>query len=347
MSPSAMPASAAAADLVFEFQALGSRCSVQLPGSPAPELVERAAVRAAIAEVRRIEQKYSRYRADSLLSRINASAGSGEWVSVDDETADLLDFCTQAHAASGGLFDISTGVLRRAWNFSAPTPALPPPELLQALLELVGWDGVEWQRPWVRLPHRGMELDFGGFGKEYAADRAASVLHEAGVAAALVNLGGDLRVLGPRPDGRPWVLGVAHPRHEGRVLAGLEVHRGALATSGDYERYFELDGRRYCHILHPASGQPVSHWQSVSVLAPACLAAGVLATVAMLSGEGALPFLREQGVEFLAVDHAGRLHDEHGPCGEAGPRARGAAPGPAAAAFTAAHADAAPRAALA
>lgn len=296
---------------------MGSRCSIQLPGWPQPGPVELAAVRAAMAEVHRIELKYSRYRADSLLSRVNASAGQGRWHAVDQETCDLLNFCAQAHAASDGLFDISTGVLRRAWNFSQPQPQLPSPGDLQRLLPLVGWDLVAWQPPHLRLPLPGMELDFGGFGKEYAADRAASVLHAAGVRAALVNLGGDIRVLGPRPDGRPWVLGVAHPRREGQMLGGVDVHSGALATSGDYERYFECDGRRYCHILHPGTGQPAQHWQSISVLAPACLAAGVLATVAMLSGEAALPFLRAQGVEFLAVDQAGQLHDEQGLCAAA------------------------------
>jgi thiamine biosynthesis lipoprotein len=157
-----------------------------------------------------------------------------------------------------------------------------------------------------------MELDLGGIGKEYAVDRAATMLAEAGIGAALVNLGGDLRAIGRRADGNPWRLGIAHPRNTGAVLASIPLHEGALATSGDYERFFELDGRRYCHILDPRTGWPVHAWQSISVVAPACLAAGTITTIAMLLGEQTLPFLRSQGLPFLAVDSLGRVVDERG-----------------------------------
>lgn len=283
---------------------MGGPCRIHLAGPPTA--AAEAAVQAAIGEVRRIEAKYSRYREDSVLSRLNAAAG-GAPQAVDDETAHLLDFAAQAHAASGGLFDITTGVLRRAWDFRQPR--LPAPEVLAGALARVGWPRVRWQRPQLAL-EAGMELDFGGLGKEYAADRAATLLAESGVAPALVNLGGDLRVTGPRPDGRPWVLGIAHPRREGALAGHVELARGALATSGDYERFFEIEGRRYCHILDPRSGEPARHWQSVSVVAPACLAAGTLATIAMLSGAGAPAFLRAQRVAFLAIDADGRAVGE-------------------------------------
>ncbi len=279
---------------------MGGPCRITLE-APAPP----GALQAAEAEVRRIEAKYSRYRADSVLSRLNAAAGSGRREAVDAETADLLDFAASAHAASGGLFDITTGVLRKAWDFRQPR--LPEPAALQALLALVGWPRVVWQRPWLQLPQAGMELDFGGVGKEYAADRAAAVLAAAGVGAALVNLGGDIRVLGPRLDGQPWRLGVTHPREPDAVLAELALASGALATSGDYERYFELDGRRYCHLLDPRSGWPAAHWQSVSVVAPACVAAGAVASIAMLMGAEALPFLEAEATAWLAVDAQGRV----------------------------------------
>ncbi len=310
MSRWAAPASAAEADTVFGFRALGGPCSIQLPAALVTPEAHRA-VQVAIAEVRRIEHKYSRYRADSWLSRLNAAAGSDTWLDADDETAHLLDFADQAFQASGGLFDISTGVLGQAWDFQRGT--VPTAAELAPLRARVGWQRVQWQRPRLRLPEPGMALDFGGFGKEYAADRAATLLHEAGVSAALVNLGGDMRLLGPRPDGRPWVLGIAHPRQAGAVLARVELHTGALATSGDYERFFERDGQRYCHVLDPRTGWPVQHWRSVSVLAPGCLAAGVLSTIAMLSGEQAPAFLQAQGLDFLCVDQQGRCTDEAGP----------------------------------
>jgi len=300
------PEAAPTDELAFEFHAMGTPCRIAVEGTPA-QLAGRAA-QAAIAEVRRIEAKYSRYRADSVLSRINAAAGSAQPVAVDDETADLLDFAARLHALSDGLFDPSTGVLRAVWDFRAAR--VPAPAAVRAVLGRVGWHRVDWRRPQLRLPVAGMELDFGGFAKEYAADRAAALLDEAGVSAALVNLGGDIRVTGRRPQGAAWLLGIADPRRADAVFASIAVHAGALATSGDYERFFEHAGRRYCHILDPRSGWPAQGWRSVSVSAPACLAAGAISTIAMLKGADALAFLREQAVDFLAVDAAGRLYHE-------------------------------------
>ena len=289
----------------LRFGAMACDCEIVVAGDDA---AARLAAHEAMVEVRRIEAKYSRYRDDSVVSRINAAAGSGQPIEVDAETADLLDFAAQLHAASDGLFDITTGVLRRAWDFRATR--LPDAAALAAQLALVGWHHVSWQRPHVALTLPGMELDFGGFGKEYAADRAGTLLAERGIAGGLVNLGGDIRVIGPRADGSPWTLGIAHPRQPGAVIATIALAQGGLATSGDYERFFELDGQRYCHILDPRSGWPVQHWQSVSVTAPACLAAGALSTIAMLRGPDAHALLRSQGVGFLTIDSHGQIHEE-------------------------------------
>ena len=268
---------------------------------------DRRVLDAAAAEVRRIERAYSRYRADSIVSRINAAAGSGLAIEVDAETTGLLDFAARLHAQSDGLFDLTSGILRRAWDFRSGR--LPEATALAALRARIGWQKVDWQPAARRiaLTEPGMELDFGGFGKEYAADRAAAVLQAGGITSGYVNLGGDLRVLGPRPDGRGWTLGIQHPRDDRRTLAGVEVKSGALATSGDYERYMDIAGRRYCHILDPRTGWPVQHWQSVSVIAPVCLAAGALSTVAMLKGPEAPAFLTAQQVPWLAVDAGGEI----------------------------------------
>jgi len=287
----------------FPFEAMASRCEIRL-AAPDTGMAEELA-QAAIAEVRRIERTYSRYRSDSVVSRINAAAGAAP-VAVDAETRSLLDFAGRLHELSGGLFDITSGVLRHAWNFREP--ALPSAGRLAELLARVGWHRLELGAGTVRLPSEGMELDFGGFGKEYAADRAASVLHECGIKHGYVNLGGDIRIVGPQADGRPWTLGVQHPRLTDSVLASLQLASGALATSGDYERYFELAGRRYCHVLDPRTGWPVEYWQSVSVAAPVCSAAGAFCTIAMLMGERGAGFIASQGTGYLAVDHAGRVH---------------------------------------
>ena len=299
--------------LRFDFTAMASPCSLQLDGCDEPAM--RQAASAAMAEVQRVEHAYSRYRDDSIVSRINRAAGRGEWVAVVAETASLLDFADQLWHLSDGLFDITSGVLRRAWDFK--TPRVPEPAALQALLPCLGWPQVEREQTAegmrVRLTRPGMELDFGGFGKEYAADRAAAVLHQHGMSHALVNLGGDLHALGPRglPElaGAPWLIAIQHPRPDAaqpdQPLAQLALSRGGLATSGDYERYFIHAGQRYCHILNPRTGWPVTHWQSVSVLAANATAAGVLTTLAMLQGDTAAQALHAQGVGYLAVRHDG------------------------------------------
>ena len=291
----------------LRFDAMASHNEIVVAG--VPRAIADAAAQQAAAEVRRIEAKYSRYRADSVISRINAAAGSGHAVPVDDETAGLLDFAARLFELSQGRFDISSGPLRRAWDFRSGR--VPSDAALAALLPLVGWPLVERDAGGVHLTRPGMELDFGGIGKEYAADRAQAVLAQAGLRHGFVNLGGDLRVLGPQADGRPWTFGIQHPRRADAVCAQVLLAQGALATSGDYERFFITpDGRRCCHILDPRSGQPVAHWQSVSVIAPLCTAAGALATIAMLSGAAATTFLREQGVAFLAVDPLGHIHQQ-------------------------------------
>ena len=290
-------------DIGFAFSAMACDCEVRLAGTSRHKAEPLA--RLAIAEVRRIESKFSRYRDASVVSRINAEAGSGRGVEVDAETAHLLDFAARLHELSDGLFDATSGTLRKAWDFRARRR--PEAGQLDALLPLVGWQWVRWKDRHIELTRAGMELDFGGFGKEYAADRAATLLQERGVRHGMVNLGGDIRLVGPRPDGSPWSLGIQHPRQQGRLLATLSLQSGALATSGDYERFFEIDGKRYCHVLDPRTGWPVHAWQSVSVVAPACLAAGALTTVAMLKGEQALAFLDDQRVGYLAVDASGAV----------------------------------------
>jgi thiamine biosynthesis lipoprotein len=284
------------------FAAMGSRCEVRL--AAADEDAARRLATYAIDEVRRIEHKYSRYRRDSVVGRINAGAGRYE-IACDKETAALLDYADTLHAASDGRFDITSGVLRKAWDFRRGV--VPEPEALQDLLPLVGWQQVERDQSKVFLPRHGMELDFGGFGKEYAADRAAEALAERGVTHAYVNLGGDMRFLGPRPDGGAWDIGIQDPRDMDATVASIPVSLGALATSGDYERFMEVGGRRYCHVLDPRSGMPVSHWRSVSVLAPLAITAGSCTTIAMLLEEDGIGFLERSGMSYLAIDHQGHI----------------------------------------
>lgn len=294
------------------FDAMASRCEVRLTAADEP--AARRLAQLAIDEVRRIEAKYSRYRPDSVVSQISTQAGR-DWVACDAETQALLDFADQLFMKSAGLFDITSGVLRRAWNFRQP--GLPSAAALLDVCRLIDWRSVQRDGQRIRLPQAGMELDFGGFGKEYAADRAAQVLMAQGVRNGYVNLAGDIHVMGPQvekdEEEQPWLIGIQDPRHAGKLAATIPIASGALATSGDYERFFDLDGRRYCHILHPKSGQPVTHWRSVSVLAPSAIVAGSHCTIAMLKEAQGRGFLEDSGLAYLAIDSLGAMHRRDGP----------------------------------
>lgn len=270
----------------FAFRAMAAANEIQVDGDD--PVRAHAAAGEAIAEVMRIEAKYSRYRPDSVLSRINAGAG-GAPVAVDPETESLLDYAAACWRESAGLFDATAGVLRRAWDFGARR--VPGETELAPLLALIGWQRVERSPGRVRLPLPGMELDFGGLGKEYA---------------------GDLAILGPRPGGQPWRIGLRHPRREGELAATFAATSGAIATSGDYERFVEVDGVRHCHVLDPRTGRSAQGFQSVSVHAPACLVAGSATTVAMLKGESeGLAWLEALGLPFHAILADGRVVGRH------------------------------------
>lgn len=277
------------------FRAMGGPCEVRVH-APDPARA-KAWLDQAEAEVRRLEAKYSRYRDDSVCSAINRSAGDPEGVVVDDETAALLDYADIAHAQSGGLFDVTSGVLRRAWDWKSGRP--PGEDALAPLRPLIGWPKVRWERPRVVLPRRGMELDFGGYGKEYAVDRVVGLLRGAGARHGTVNLAGDIGIVGPRPDGSAWPVGIRHPREPRRAMLAVPLDRGALASSGDYERYMEVDGRRLCHVLDPRTGWPVETLATVSVVSDFCLVAGTATTIAMLKGADGPAWLEELGLPHL------------------------------------------------
>lgn len=299
-----------------DFRAMGSPCAVHVHAESAS-----AADRVfdfCREEIDRLERKYTRFRDDSLTSRINASAGDPKGLRVDDETAALLDYASTAHQQSAGLFDITSGILRRAWDFHSGR--VPLAEEVDALLSRVGFGKLRWERPRLVLPLEGMQLDFGGVVKEYTADRVASLCRRRGVRHGLVDLGGDLAVVGPHPGGKPWIVGVRDPEDRSRAAARLELFRGGIATSGDYERGMWVDGVRYGHLLDPRTGWPVQGLKSVTVLGSHCLIAGTASTVAALSGErGGRAWLARLGLPHLCIDARGRVDSRWGTAGQAVP----------------------------
>jgi len=285
----------------FRFNAMGCPCVLQLEAEASS--VARAAA-AARAEVDRLDRKYSHYRDDSLIALIGAAADAGQSIDVDNETADLLDFAAMLHAQSNGRFDITAGALTKLWDLHGAR--VPEPPAIADALARTGWHRVDWQRPRLHLKISGMRLDLGGIVKEYAADRAAQLCRETGVDHGLVDLGGDITVIGPHADGSAWLAGIKAPQDTTHAIAQIELDRGGLATSGDYERVMIVDGRRYSHIVDPLSGYPAESFASVSVVADSCLVAGAASTLGMLLGptEGHA-WLRGLGLPFLCIDANG------------------------------------------
>lgn len=282
---------------------MGSPCAIQLYAKTHNKA--KQAANAVIADVQRLEALYSRYRDDSYLSEINRIAAQGGTISVDTETAGLLDYAMTCYYESDGLFDITSGILRRAWDFKSGR--LPAEEIVQRLLNKVGWDKLRWRAPVLEFTVPGMEIDFGGVVKEYAVDRAAALCWEMGIRHGMVNLGGDIKIIGPHADGSPWHVGIRHPRNKDGILQTLPMHTGALASSGDYERCIELNGVRYGHVLNPKTGWPVKRMASVSVIGEFCVIAGSASTIGMLKGNNGPGWLSALGLPHLWVDVDGEV----------------------------------------
>lgn len=255
----------------------------------AQDLIEKAA-----SETWRIEAKFSRYREDNIVNQINSA--KGKVTQVDAETGRLLDFAEQCYQISDGLFDVTSGLLRKAWTFDG-SDNLPPQSKIDELLPSIGWDRTHWQFPNFSMP-ADMQIDFGGIGKEYAVDKVLVDIAGDNDLAILVNFGGDLHANKPRQNAQPWFTGIDNPARPGAAFDTLQLFRGALATSGDAFRFLQKDGIRYSHVLDPRTGWPVSQApRSVTVLAENCIEAGILSTLALLHGGNAEAFLESQDVK--------------------------------------------------
>jgi thiamine biosynthesis lipoprotein len=278
------------------FQAMASPCEVLVDtydGAVADDVG-----RAVQAEAARIESKYSRYRQDNIVHQINSSRGKP--VLLDEETAHLIDFAFQCFKLSDGLFDITSGILRRIWNFSK-FETFPSQEDINACLDVIGLDKVKWNRPYLQLK-KGMEIDFGGIAKEYAVDKGLAVAAARTKAAVLVNFGGDLAV-NQAPKTGSWRVAIEEAFKNQISGSQLALRGGALATSGDTRRFFEYEGRRYSHILNPKTGLPVSNdIASITVYSSTCTMAGVLSTLSHLQDDPEA-FLKSQDVPYWLVRH--------------------------------------------
>ncbi|MDD2864340.1 MAG: FAD:protein FMN transferase [Methylococcales bacterium] len=283
---------------------MGSPCEIQLYvfDEKQFQLVSQNIVN----DMMRLEKKYSRYRDDSFLSEINRCAAIGGSIDVDAETAHLLNYAVTCYEQSDGLFDITSGVLRKIWQFNTATPAMPSEEEIDKILRFIGWDKVDWKMPKLSFPTPKLELDFGGIVKEYAADRAAALCSEMGIKHGIINLGGDIKVIGSHPDLSAWHIGIRDPENKNAVVNVVELTSGAMASSGDYERCIEIDGKRYGHILNPKTGYPVQHFSSITVISDYCVLAGSASTIAMLKEEEGISWLNRLNLPYQWIDINGQ-----------------------------------------
>jgi thiamine biosynthesis lipoprotein len=264
------------------FQAMGTWCHITF-ASPTPS-AGKTFIAAALRWAAEFEAQYSRFIPDSLIGRINAAAGR-DWVEMDAVAERLFSLCGELVFFTRGAFDPTASPLIALWNWKANPPVIPDDEAIHAARELVGWDKVQRKPGAIFLPTAGMCIDLGGIGKEYAVDCVVALAQQHGIADVLVDFGQDVRAMGRPPERDAWRIGLEDPARPGNCWAGVAVRDLAVASSGDYLRCFQFKGRRYGHILDPRSGYPVwNGCRSVTVIAPSCTIAGVLATTGFIVG---------------------------------------------------------------
>lgn len=284
-----------------QFDAMASPCQILIDTEDKKHAQHLGII--AQHEAIRVEKEFSRYRKDNLIYKINHSDGHA--IEVNQELAGLLEYAASCYKMSDGQFDITSGVLRKVWHFDC-SDNVPAQSQITPLLKNIGWSKVTWKAPYFTLP-KGMEIDLGGIGKEYAVDRSSQLLQSKTDCSFLINYGGDLFTNKPRKNNQGWLVGVEDPVH--RVQASeqssndqkynklYELSRGGMATSGDSKRYLLKDGIHYSHILNPKTGWPVTQApHSITVVSSTCTEAGILSTLAMLLENHAKEFLQSQDV---------------------------------------------------
>ena len=272
------------------FRAMGTRCEIQYRCDDRG--VAENFKEAALNWARDFEATYTRFEDSSLISRINRAAGGG-WVAIDPETEALFDLCDRFHFITQGLFDPTALPIIKLWDYKAKHPRIPTAEEIERAKDLVGWEKFERRPGWARLKKVGMGIDLGGIGKEYAVDRVALLARDFGIGDVLINFGGDVAALGHPPSYTHWHVGMEDPGDPGNCWGSLALNDLCVASSGDYRRFFELNGKRYGHIIDHRKGYPIANKvKYVTVVADTCTESGILASAACLLGE-------EEGMELI------------------------------------------------
>lgn len=305
--PSPVPKPPKEAHARYQGMAMGSSLVIEVFGMDQAACDQ--AVADARAEISRLETMMTDWKQDSPLMEINHNAGMKP-VKVPDELFFLIQRSLQLSERTNGAFDITFAGAGKLWNWRSPDPQIPDDATVKASLANVGWRGVviDEKTRTVYLSKPGMRIGLGAIAPGYAADRALDLISAKGIRDALVDMSGDIRVAGTR-DGKPWPIGVRNPRGADNI-AVLPVSNVGVSTSGDYERFFVKDGKRYCHIIDPRTGYPADRCRSVTVVAPNLAFADGLATgVFVLGPEEGMKLIEElDGVEGMIVAADGSMH---------------------------------------
>jgi len=244
------------------------------------------AILAAEEEMRRIERLLTTYDENSETALINRNAGE-EPVRVSAETFRIIERSIRISELTSGAFDISYGSVDKSlWNFDTSLQQLPDAATAKKMVRLINYRNIllDKENTTVLLKEKGMRIGFGGIGKGYAAERAKAVMREMGIDSGIVNASGDLAVWGLQPNGEPWRIGIVHPDAPDQAFCHLQVTNMALATSGNYEKFAIIDGKKYSHTINPRTGLPVSGIKSVTIITPNAEIADAMATPVMIMG---------------------------------------------------------------
>jgi len=267
---------------------------------------------AGVREIQRIEMLLTTYNEGSETSLINAHAGIAP-VKVSRETFDLIQRSIRISRVTQGAFDITYGsVDKRLWNFDVTLDRLPDAETARQMVRLIDYRNIvlDANNTTVLLKEKGMRINFGGIGKGYAAERAKAVMQGMGVVSGVVNASGDLAAWGYQPGGKPWTIGIVNPNAAGQIFSCLNVTNMAVATSGNYEKYILIGGKRYSHTINPRTGLPVTGIKSVTILCPNAEIADAMATPVMIMGVGAgLDMINQmKDIEAILIDDNDKIY---------------------------------------
>lgn len=264
---------------------------------------DRSAIDMALSAMKDIDDKVSIYNVHSEISNVNQNAGLSE-VKVSDDTFNILERAYKLSQLTDGAFDVSIGSIVSLWGFGTTKNKIPSDNEIAEKLPLINYEKIilDHTNKTVKLADKGMKVDLGAIAVGYAVDKAVNVLKEKGVKNALVNGGGEIYAFGSPPKKSAWRVGIQHPRKPNAILGTIDLKDKAISTSGDYESYFEVNGKRYCHILNPKTGKPVENIMSVTVVADNTTDADALSTAIMVMGEKeGIRLAKRLGVECIIV----------------------------------------------